>query len=218
VKALRPQTRIIGVQAAACPSAHQSLREGRPARVEAAPSVADGITVKQVGELTFAIMRESVDDVVLVEEDGILEAILLLLERRKILAEGAGAVPIAALLAGLVPMQPESKVVVVVSGGNVDSPLLDRIIRKGLVRKGRIMKFSVCLNDAPGSLSRLLNIIAGLKANVFHITHDRIGRNLPVHLSIVELELETRNAEHVRQLARALTDAGYRIEFSEPQG
>jgi threonine dehydratase len=215
VKALRPDAQVIGVQAAACPSAFHSLQSGTVEQVVAAPSIADGISVKQVGELTFSIMQQRVDRVVLVEEDQIAAAILMLLERKKLLCEGAGAVPLAALMSGSVVLSPGSKVVLVVSGGNVDSPLLDRIIRKGLVRNGRIMRFFVCLDDSPGALARLLNLVAELKANVFHIDHKRTGSNLPVHLSSVELQLETRGEEHIEKLRQALQSAGYRIQSSE---
>lgn len=215
VKALRPGTQVIGVQAGACPSAFRSLQSGQVERVEATPSIADGISVKQVGEVTFSIMRHKVDEVVLVEEDQIAAAILMMLERKKLLSEGAGAVPLAALMSGAVVLPRGSKVVLVVSGGNVDSPLLDRIIRKGLVRNGRIMRFFVCLDDSPGALARLLNIVAELKANVFHIDHKRTGSNLPVHLSSVELQLETRNEAHIEKLREALQSAGYHIQSSE---
>jgi threonine dehydratase len=191
------------------------MQSGTVAQVEASPSIADGITVKQVGELTFSIMRQSVDKVVLVEEDQIAAAILMLLERKKLLCEGAGAVPLAALMAGKVAVKQGSKVVLVVSGGNVDSPLLDRIIRKGLLRNGRIMRFFVCLDDSPGALARLLNLVADLKANVFHIDHKRTGSNLPVHLSSVELQLETRNEKHIKDVRQALQAAGYHIQSSE---
>jgi threonine dehydratase len=213
-KALKPRVRIIGVQAAACPSAHRASTDGKVVRVDAHKSIADGIAVKQVGDLTFPIIREKVDDIVLVEEDRIAAALLMLLERKKVLAEGAGAVSLAALLDGSAPMEEGSKVVLVISGGNVDSPLLDRIIRKGLVRNGRIMRLSVCLDDVPGALAGLLAVIGRLKANVFHIHHDRTGRDLPVYLSRVDLELETRGPEHIREIARKLQEAGYPLQTS----
>ena len=152
-KAIRSRTQIIGVEAKACPSAYQSSREGRVVRVEAQKSIADGISVKQTGELNFQIIREKVDHIVLVEEEQIAAAILMLLERKKILVEGSGAVPLAALLNPSISIPQGSKVVLVVSGGNVDSPLLGRILRQGLFRNGRIMRFSVCLDDVPGSLA-----------------------------------------------------------------
>ena len=152
-KAIRPQTRIIGVQADACPSAYEALREGKPSVVEEKSSIADAIMVTQVGSADFPILKEKVDEIVLVSEELIAAAILLLLERKKVLAEGAGAAPLAALLGSSVVLPKGSKVVLLISGGNVDSPLLDRIIRQGLLRHGRIMRLSVTLEDKPGSLA-----------------------------------------------------------------
>ena len=216
-KSLRPETRIIGVQAAACPSAQTAVAVGTPLRVEAGKSIADGITVKQVGDITFPIIREKVDDIILVEEEQIAAAVLMLLERKKVLAEGAGAVPLAALLSESVRLKHGSKVVLVISGGNVDSPLLDRVIRKGLFRGGRIMRFSVCLDDTPGALAGILTLIARHKANVLHIHHYRSGSDLPVYLSHVELELETRGADHIEEVTEALTGEGYEIRVF-PEG
>jgi threonine dehydratase len=212
IKALRPQAKVIGVQAAACPSAYQALKEGRVVRVEAGRSIADGIALKQIGELPFAIIRERIDQVVLVDEDQIAAAMLLLIERKKILSEGAGAVPLAALVNRSVEVPKGSKVILVISGGNVDSPLLERVIRQGLFGNGRIMRFSVCLEDIPGALARFLSITAELKANVLHIYHQRSGKNLPVYLSRVELELETRGPAHVQEIIRELERAGYEIQ------
>lgn len=211
MKAMRPRVRILGVQAAACPSAHHALRDGRVARVEAAKSIADGIAVTQVGDIPFKILREHVDRIVLVEEEQIAAAIVLLLERRKVLAEGAGVVPLAALFNKDSEILPGSRVVLVISGGNVDSPLLDRVIRQGLVRSGRIMRFSVCLEDVPGSLMQILSLVARKGANVLHIYHERTGRDIPIHLSHVELELETRGPEHIREISEALEENGYRL-------
>jgi len=212
IKALRPQAKVIGVQAAACPSAYQALKEGRVVRVEAERSIADGIALKQIGELPFAIIRERIDQVVLVDEDQIAAAMLLLIERKKVLSEGAGAVPLAALVSRSVEVPKGSKVILVISGGNVDSPLLERVIRQGLFGNGRIMRFTVCLEDIPGALARFLSITAELKANVLHIYHQRSGRNLPVYLSRVELELETRGPAHVAEIIRELQQAGYQIQ------
>jgi threonine dehydratase len=212
-RSIRPKTRIVGVQAGACPSAYQSLQSGRVVSVEAQKSLADGITVKQVGALPFSIIRELVDGIVLVEEDAIAAAILMLLERKKLLAEGAGAVPLAALMSGVLEVPKGGTVVLVISGGNMDSPLLGRVLRKGLFRNGRIMRFSVCLDDIPGSLSGLLGVVAKVRANVLHIYHNRGARDLPVSMSMVELELETRSPEHIEEVTRELRSRGYRIQF-----
>ncbi|NLI81708.1 MAG: threonine ammonia-lyase [Deltaproteobacteria bacterium] len=209
--ALCPAARIIGVQTALCPSAHLSVREGKRIRVDAGRSIADGISVKQLGELNFPIIRESVHRVVLVDEEDISMAMVMLLERKKLLAEGAGAAPVAALLRGALPLPSGSVVVLVISGGNVDSPLVDRIIRRELVRNGRIMRFTVHLEDDPGCLARLLSLVSQRRANVLQIVHDRSGRDLPIYLSRVELELETRGPDHAADIALALKNAGYEL-------
>lgn len=210
-KAIRPQTRIIGVQTASCPSAYMSIRKNERIHVDAGKSIADGIAVKQLGVLNYTIIRENIDSVVLVQEDDICRAMVMLLERKKLLAEGAGAAPVAALLSGVLALPSDSRVVLVISGGNVDSPLVDRIIRRDLFRDGRIMRFSVCLEDDPGSLARLLSLVADSRANILHIFHDRSGKDLPIYLSRVELELETRGPDHVKSIAFALKEAGYDI-------
>jgi threonine dehydratase len=211
VKSIRPEVKVIGVQSAACPSAYESCRKGKIARVDSKQSIADGISVKQVGELNFHIIRKSVDDVVLVEEDHIAAAILLLLERKKILAEGAGAVSLAALLNGSVAVPRGSKVVLLISGGNVDSSLLGRIISQGLLKNGRTMRFRVRLDDTPGSLAKLLTLISALKANVLHIVHERNVKDLPIYVTRVDLELETRGTTHVDEITRELNTAGYEL-------
>jgi len=152
-----------------------------------------------------------VDEIALVDEDQIASAMLMLIERKRVLAEGAGAAPLAALLAGSPPIPQGSRVVLVISGGNVDSLLLDRIIAAGLSKQGRMMRFSVCLEDAPGSLAGLLSLLARLQANVVHIHHARNERNLPINFSRVDLELETRGFEHIKEIERRLQKAGYSV-------
>ncbi len=180
--------------------------------VDALHSLADGITVKQIGSIPFDIIRRDVERIVVVGEDRIEEAVIMLLERKKVLAEGAGAVGAAALLSGQIEARAGAKVVLVVSGGNIDISLLDRVIRKGLSWSGRIMRFGVLLDDEPGALARLLVIIAAARANVLQIYHNRGGPDVPVRKSRVELEIETRNFEHIRRMEAALAEAGYTIE------
>lgn len=211
LKACRPKVRIIGVEAAACPSAFESRRQARLVEVPSEGSIADGISVKRIGELNFAIMQEAVDDIVTVDEETIAAAMLLLLERKKILAEGSGAVPLAALLDGSVKIHAGSRVALVISGGNVDSPLLGRILTKGMVKNGRIMRIRVQLEDIPGALACLLTAIARLKANVLHIYHDRHTRDIPIYVTEVELEMETRGPEHVAKIELELRQQGYRL-------
>ena len=213
VKALKPETKIIGVQSKACPSAYESLKKGRIVKVDSSRSIADGISVKQTGKLNFGIIRECLDDIVLVRESDIAAAVLVLLERKKILAEGAGAVPLAALMSGAIKVKRGSRTVLLISGGNVDSPLLGRIIKQGLINNGRIICFSVCLDDVPGALSGLLALVASLKANVLHILHHRSARNIPIYSTIVELEIETRGPGHVNEITDSLRKAGYDIDI-----
>jgi len=213
IKSIKPDVHVIGVQSAACPSAYESCRQGKITRVDAKQSIADGISVKQVGKMNFEIIQKKVDDVVLVEEDQIAAAVLLLLERKKILAEGAGAASLAALLSGLVTIPQGSKVVLLISGGNVDSPLLGRIITQGLLKNNRIMRIRVRLDDTPGSLAKLLALISDQKANVLHIFHDRNVKNLPIYITRVDLELETRGYDHVDEIVRGLNAAGYALEL-----
>jgi threonine dehydratase len=208
-KSLRPKIRIVGVEPAVCPSARQSWIQGSPVSVEADVSIADGVSVKKIGGLNYGMIAEYVDDIALAEEEHIASAILMLLERKKVLAEGAGALPLAVLLNRSVAVPPGKKAVLVISGGNVDSPLLGRIISKGLIKNGRTMRFRVWLSDKPGSLSRLLERIAALEANVLHIYHDRNIADLPITVSCVELELETRSQAHIDLIYDDLKKAGY---------
>ncbi len=211
IKAARPETRIVGVQAAACPSALESLRAKERVAVEAKKSIADGISVKQIGETNFPIVRDKVDEVLLAEEEEISSAVLALLERKKVLAEGAGAAPLAALLSSKVVVPKGNKVVLVISGGNLDSPLLERVIRQGLLKNGRIMRFSACIEDVPGSLARLLRLVAERGGNVLAIHHARGGRDLSLFRSRVDLEVETRSFDQIEEIKEALLAAGYEI-------
>ena len=211
IKGLKPETRIVGVQAAACPSAHQALREGRRVKVEAKRSIADGISVKEIGEANYPIIRQLVDEVVLVEEEEIASAVLALLERKKVLAEGAGAAPLAALLASKILIPKGGKVVLLISGGNLDPPLLERVIRQGLMKNGRIMRFSACIDDVPGSLARLLGTVAEEGGNVLSIHHARGGLDHSLFRTRVELEVEARGFDHIDEMREALEARGYEI-------
>lgn len=212
-KAIRPKVHLIGVQAQVCPSAWEARRQGSIVTVSGGLSIADGICVQQTGELPFHIIQQLVDEIVLVEEEHIAAAILLLIERRKILAEGAGAVTLSALLGNKIKPQPDQKVVLVISGGNLDSPLLGRIINRGLIKTGRLVKIKIKLLDIPGALSTLLTLLARLKANILHIYHNRNIKNIPVNVSYVELELETRNFKHINEIHLEIEQAGYEIDI-----
>jgi threonine dehydratase len=211
IKAIKPEAHIIGVEAAVCPKARVSLEAGKCVPVEAGSSIADGISVKQLGQTTFDIIRRHVDEVVGVPEEYIAAAIQILLERKRILAEGAGASPFAALLAGHV-LHKGKTIVLLISGGNVDSPLLGRIIHQGLLKNGRIMRMRLTLSDKPGTLARLLGKIAGMQANILHIHHDRSVERQSIDETRVELELETRNHDHIGKITEALRAEGYTLE------
>jgi threonine dehydratase len=213
IKAIRPQTQIIGVQSKACPSAYEALKLGKPVRIEGKNSIADAIMVTKVGESDFHILRDKVDKIILVSEDQIAEAITLLFERKKILAEGGGAVPLAALLGSSLKIPKGQNVVLVISGGNVDSLVLDKIIRQGLRLHGRLMRLSLCLKDVPGSLASVLSLIAGHGANVVHIDHSRNEKGLPIDHTKVNLELETRGFAHIREIKKSMEDQGYKIKM-----
>ncbi|MBL0714042.1 MAG: threonine ammonia-lyase [Desulfosarcina sp.] len=210
-KELRPAVRIIGVEAAACPSASAALKKQHITTVPSRASIADGINVRQIGQLPFEIIRDLADEIVCVDENRIAAAILLLMERKKIVAEGAGAVPLAALMGGAVTLARGQKTVLLISGGNLDSPLLGRIISRGLSQSGRIMRAGVERPDVPGALARLLDVIAGRNANVLHIYHNRSRQDLPINITVVELEMETRGDSHVAEVEQALRDAGYEL-------
>ncbi len=212
-RSLRPSVKVVGVQAENCPSAYRSFKSGKIARVKTKPSIADGISVKRTGTLTFDLIKQYVDDMLLVEEGDIARAILMLLERKKVLAEGAGAISLAALLNGRFKVPKNSRVVLVISGGNVDSPLLDRIINKGMVQSGRILRLSIYLEDRPGALSNLLAVISGMQANVLNIHHERGSKTLPLYTTRVEMELETRSQEHLEKIVQYLKTNGYQIEM-----
>jgi threonine dehydratase len=208
-----PGTSIIGVQAAACPGVYQAYSSGVREPVEPEPSIADGIIVKQAGAITLPIIRRHVDSLLLVSEEQIAKAMVLLLERKKVVAEGAGATPLAALLSGALPVQEGSKVVLVISGGNVDNPLLARIIRHELLRKGRILRISICIKDTPGQLSAVLQVIARQRANVLDIHHARGGKGLPLFAAQVDLEIETRGEEHIQEITDALKATGFPVQM-----
>lgn len=212
VKNICPKTKVIGVQASACPSAMAAIKKNEITTVELSPSIADGISVKRIGKFNFELIKKNVDDVLLVEENYIASAMLTLLERKKILAEGAGAVTLAALLGNKIASQKGKRIVLIVSGGNIDSPLLGRIINRGLVKNGRLMRIYIILPDTPGSISGLLKIVAEMEANVLHIHHDRNAINIPINNSRVRLELETRSMDHISAIYTHLKKSGYEIE------
>ena len=211
-KAIKPAVGIIGAQAASCPSASEAIRAGAPVRITSQPTIADGVRVEESGALPFPILQDLVDQVLLVTEEEIADAMLLLLERKHVVSEGAGAVPLAALLNGSIQIRPGSIVVLVISGGNVDSALLFRIVRQSMARQGRILRFSVLLDDRPGALAKLLQVIAARGGNILHIHHSQGEGDVPVLMARVEIELETRGRDHGDTIRKAVIEKGYEIQ------
>lgn len=210
VKEQYPKTTVIGVQTESAPSAYTSFREKTLTERAPLPTLADGIAVGRVGEKTIQIMNRYVDDMLLVQEDSIAMAILLFLERKKLVVEGAGAVPLAALIENKERFRGK-RVVLVVSGGNIDFTLIDKIIHKGLVSSGRIGVFEVTVDDIPGSLHVLTGVIASERGNVLNVVHDRIAGDLPVGKTRVVFTIETRGGGHLDEILARLTSKGFEV-------
>ena len=212
-KAIAPHTRIIGVQTESCPSAVRSLEKKTPVAVAVGHTLADGIAVNKPSDLTFSIIQELVDEVVQVNEEGIAGAILNLLDKANIVAEGAGAVPVAAMMEGRI-LKRAKRFVLIISGGNIEINTIDRILHRGSIKMGRLIRIEVDLLDAPGSLWKLMGIIAREKANILHIFHDRLNLENPIQVTRVKLNLETRGHDHARELVTKLQEAGYDVRQS----
>ncbi|MET8300464.1 threonine ammonia-lyase [Micromonospora sp. NPDC005211] len=211
-KALRPDVRVIGVQAASAAAFPPSLRAGEPVRLPSFATIADGIAVGRPGELTFTHVRKFVDEVVTVSEEDISRALLMLLERGKQVVEPAGAVGVAALLAGAVEVT--TPVVAVLSGGNIDPLLMLRVIEHGLAAAGRFLRITVRCTDRPGQLASLLGEIAEHRANVVDVVHQRANPHLRLGEVEVALSVETRGVEHSDTLISALRASGYQVVFT----
>ncbi|MBF9128878.1 threonine ammonia-lyase [Plantactinospora sp. S1510] len=214
VKALRPDVRVIGVQAAGAAAFPPSLLAGEPVRLPAFATIADGIAVGRPGELTFAHVSKLVDEVVTVSDDDISRALLMLLERGKQVVEPAGAAGVAALLAGAV--QVEAPVVAVLSGGNIDPLLMLRVIEHGLASAGRFLRITVRCADRPGQLASLLGLIGEYRGNVVDVVHQRQNPHLRLGEVEVALSVETRGSEHSDRLISALRGSGYQVDVAQP--
>jgi threonine dehydratase len=215
LKESNPRIQVIGVQPSRLPSMRTALSEGKPVTLPAAVTIADGIAVRRAGEKTLPLIQRFVDDIVTVEEEEIANAVLLLLEREKILAEGAGAAALAAVVNSRVPWLREKagkKIVVVVSGGNIDVTLLARIIERGLVKDGRLVRLRVHLPDYPGALHRLTGILAQHRANIVETSYDRAYHNVNLGDTAIDITMETRGPEHIAELISALGANGYTHE------
>ncbi|MFB6093182.1 MAG: threonine ammonia-lyase [Haloquadratum sp.] len=211
VKGRNPETRVIGVQAEGAASLPQSLRAGEIRQRESVNTIADGIATRSVGEKPFAVIREHVDEVVTVSDAEIAVALTYLLERTKTLAEGAGAVPVAALCFEAFDYAAGETVVPVLSGGNIDTNQLTTVLVRGLVETGRYLKIRTVLRDRPGALEDLVEIIAAHRANIYAIQHDRTSRDVAMNDADVEIDLETRGHDHIDEVLAALRDAGYEV-------
>jgi threonine dehydratase len=211
VKSRRPQVRIIGVETEALPSMKRALAEGKPVRLDPGSTIADGIAVREVRERTLALAKTYVDDLATVSEEELARAVLLLVEIEKTVVEGAGAAPLAAVLNRDLGLEGRT-VVLVVTGGNIDVTMLARIIERGLVKDGRLVRLHVLLRDRPGALARLTALVAEERANVVHIEHDRaFARFTSIGETEVALTLETSGRDHVDRLLTRLRAAGYTL-------
>jgi threonine dehydratase len=212
VKAKNPDVRVVGVQAEGASSVADSLQKGEVVERDSVDTIADGIATRKVGERTFEVIRERVDEVVTVTDDETAVALTTLLERGKTLVEGAGAVPLAALLEGKFDYADDEVIVPCLCGGNIDLNVLTTVIMRGLVETGRYLRIRTVLKDRPGELERLVEVISDARANIHAIEHDRAGKDVAMNAAEVELDLETKGPDHADALLAALREEGYEID------
>ena len=210
ITSIRPSIKVYGVQAAGAPSMYNSINHGHIECLDRVSTIADGIAVKKPGENTFDLIQKYVDDIALVTEDEISSAILTMIEKQKMIAEGAGAVSVAAAMFNKFPVQGK-KVVSVVSGGNIDVTSLSRVIERGLMKSGRSTSLLIELVDKPGQLKDVSRIIAECGGNVTSVHHERNGATESVNGCYLRLAMETRNYEHVQEITQALKNEGFKI-------
>lgn len=210
IKTLRPEIKVYGVQSSGAPSMAASLQEGRIQHLSNVSTIADGIAVKEPGINTFEMCNRYVDEVVTVSDDEIAAAILALIEQQKLVAEGAGAVSVAAAMFGKVPVEGR-KTVCLVSGGNIDVNTLSRVITRGLSKSGRNYTFIINLDDKPGQLSGVCNVIGEHNGNIISVSHERINTSTQINGCTIRIELETRDAKHIDELREALKNSGYKV-------
>jgi len=208
----KPDARVIGVQAEGAASLPQSLQAGEIRELDAVNTIADGIATRKVGERPFEVIRERVDEVVTVSDEEVAVALTYLLEREKTLVEGAGAVPLAALLFEAFDYDDGETIVPALCGGNIDTNQLTTVLVRGLVETGRYLKIRTVLRDRPGALQDLVEIIADQRANIYAIQHDRTSRDVAMNEADVEIDIETRGHDHIEDLLAALRAAGYDVD------
>jgi threonine dehydratase len=211
IKALT-DARVVGVQAEGAASAAESLRKGEIVERESVDTIADGIATRKIGEATFEVIRERVDEVVTVSDAEIANALTSLLERSKTLVEGAGAVPLAAVIEERFEYDEGETIVPALCGGNIDLNVLTTVITRGLVERGRFLRIKTVLKDRPGALEELVELLTEYRTNIYAIEHDRASKDIAVNAAEVELDLETRGHEHVAKLLDALESHGYEVE------
>ena len=213
LKRLQPRTRIIGVQAEQAPAMRAALDKGKVVHLPPSATIADGIAIRAVGEIPLELVQKHVDEIVTVNEGEIANAVMLLLEIEKTVAEGAAAVPLAALVNRKIALNGK-RVVLIVSGGNIDLNLISRIIEKGLIQDGRLARLSVVIPDRPGYLSRFTQRIAQEGVNILHIQHVRGFGDMAVGETEVELVIETTGQDHIRRIFEVLKEEGYRTSVA----
>jgi threonine dehydratase len=211
VKEVSPKTRVIGVQTAKLPSMKMALEYGSPVTLPPQVTIADGIAVRCAGAITYPLVKRYVDDIVTVDEEEIANAILLLLEKEKTLTEGAGAVATAAVIQHKIPLGGK-RVGIFIGGGNIDVSLLSRIIERGLVKDGRLVRLRIHLPDHPGALQKLAGVIAAEKANIVETNYDRAYYGVLLGDTVIDITMETRGPENIADLTAALEAAGYAHE------
>jgi len=210
IKALKPSIKVYGVQAQGAPSMYNSVKHGNIECLKSVSTIADGIAVKQPGEHTYELIKDYVDDIALVSDDEIASAILTLIEKQKMIAEGAGAVSVAAAMFNKFPIEGK-KVVSLVSGGNIDVSILSRVIERGLMKSGRVTSLLIELIDKPGQLKDVSRIIADLGGNVISVHHEKNGATSEVTGCYLRIDMETRNYEHVQEITKALKNEGFKL-------
>ncbi len=210
IKKLNPKCKVYGVQAEGASSMCRSMHENSKCSVSCVSTFADGIAVKSPGQMTYDFCKENVDDVVTVSDDEIATAILALMEKEKLVAEGAGAVAVAAIMFGKLPVK-DKKVCAIVSGGNIDVNILSRVINRGLLMSGRLSDLNIELLDKPGQLREVAAIIADTGANVTKVSHNQGGENTDIRGCYLRVSMETRNKEHLDEIKEAFRKAGYKL-------
>ncbi len=210
IKSLNPKIKVYGVQAQGAPSMANSVKDGEIERLDSVSTIADGIAVKEPGDLTFELCSKYVDEIVTVSDDEISAAILALIEQQKLIAEGAGAVAVAAVMFNKIPVK-NKKVACLISGGNIDVTILSRVIKRGLMMSGRSCQLMLELLDKPGQLMNVSRIIAEKGGNVTSVLHERSSEGSDVNGCYLRINMETRNYAHIEEIKKALTDFGFKI-------